>query len=555
MSTTPRRRVLTRASALAAAVALLTACSGTDGTQTTTAAAAEDTTAAEAVTGGLLTWAIESEPTTLNPQLNGGAAAKHILRGLFDSYLLRTADGTYEPWLAASYEVSEDGLTTTLDLRDDVTFSNGEVLDAAAVVANFDLITSDSYATNPSGLSYLTGYEAVDEDTVQFTLSQPDSLFLEYLSSLNASPIAPESLTSAELEAGGTTIYGTGPFTLTEWTEGQQIVLAKRADYAWAPDAVATADGTAYLDEVTYRILPENSTRTGALSANQVDVATGIPALDVSLFDGVDGFVYQANLAAGSPYSLYLNVSQAPLDDVRVREALRLGIDLDSLLQATYLGEVTRAWSAISPTSPFYDSSYENSWSYDPDAANELLDEAGWTERDDEGYRTKDGVRLTLRDVTAAPYVRDNRDVLNEAIGAQLKTNLGVEYNYEPVDLGTEAERAEANTYEVFDNSYNATDIAGSFDVLYRTDGRIARGRFNDTALDELIETARTQLDVTERTATYAQIQQHIFDNVYQIPLYVSQDSVAYADSVQGITFDPASGFVWGAYTVWLDQD
>ncbi len=535
---------------------LATACSSSSSADSPSASGS-DASDSVPVEGGTLTWAIESEPTTLNPQLNGGAAAKHILRGIFDSYLLRTANGTYEPWLAQSYEQSADELTTTLHLRTDVTFSDGEPFNAAAVVANFDLLTSDSYTANPSGLTYLTGYRAVDDSTVEFTTSKPDALFLEYLSSISSAPIAPNSLSSSELESGGTEIYGTGPFTLAEWTEGQQIVLDKRTDYAWAPTSVATADGTAYLDQVTYRVLTENSTRTGALSSGQVDVATGIPALDVSLFDGVDGFDYQQNLAAGSPYSLYLNVSKAPLDDERVREALRLGIDLDSLLQSTYQGTVTRAWSSISPTSPFYDTSYENSWSYDPDRANALLDEAGWSERDSEGYRTKDGERLTLHDWTVSAYVRDNRDVLNEAIGAQLTSSLGIEYDFKLVDSGTESEHATANDYDIFDNSYNATDAAASFDVLYYSDparGTIARGKYRDSTLDDLIDSGRFSTDLAARKDVYAQIQKYVHDEVYQIPLYLSQDSVANSDDVHGVAFDPASGFVWGAYNVWKDQ-
>lgn len=547
-------RRITGLTALLLAAPILAAC-GANAAPTNQSGLAEQSSEASAVTGGELIWAIESEPTTLNPQINGGAAAKHILHGLFDTYLFRTAEGDYEPWLAQEYVVSEDGKTITLTLRDDVTFSNGEPLNAEAVVANFDQLTSDDYANSGKGaLSSLEGYKAIDDGTVEFTLSQPDALFLDYLTIPSSAPIAPESLAnSAELEAGGTTVYGTGPFVLKAWNQGQDIVLTKRDDYAWAPAAIATADGTANLDTVTYRILSENSTRTGALSSGQVDIITGIPALDAPLFDGQDGYVYEENLAAGSPYSLYLNVSHTPFDDPKVREAFITGIDLDALLESTYRGQVQRAWGSVSPTSPFYDASLENSIEYDPDKANALLDEAGWTERDSEGYRVKDGERLKIRIVTAAPYVRDNRDVLNQAIGASAKTNLGLEYSYEPVDFGTEEEANKANAYEAFDNSYNATDVAGSYDVLYYSDparGFIARGKFNDPQLDKLIDEGRYSLDTDARKETYLALQKYVADNAYQLPLYTSQETLAYHDDITGITYDPASGFAWGAYTV-----
>lgn len=548
------------AAAALIAAPLLAACGGgSQASELPEQSGATTESATPASTGGEITWAIESEPTTLNPQINGGAAAKHILHGLFDSYLFRTADGSYEPWLAESYQVSEDGKTVTLVLRDDVTFSNGEALDAAAVVANFDQLTSPDYASSSkTSLGSVESYQATDTRTVEFTLSQPDALFLDYLTIPGSAPIAPESLAkSSELEAGGPTVYGTGPFVLEAWNAGQDIILAKRTDYAWAPEELATEDGTAYVDKVTYRVLSEDSTRTGALTSGQADIITGIPALDASLFADQEGYTYEKSLAAGSPYSLYLNVSRAPFDDPLVRKAFIQGIDLDALLESTYRGEVQRAWSSVSPRSPYYDESLEQAITYDPEAANALLDKAGWTERDAEGYRTKDGERLKIRIVTAAPYVRDNRDLLNQAIGAAAKSTLGVEYSYEPVDFGTEEEANKANEYEAFDNSYNSTDPAGFFDVLYYSDparGFIARGKYKDPELDKLIDAGRYSIDQDARTETYTALQKYVADNSYQFPLYASQETLAYSDNVTGVSFDPASGFAWGAYTVGRTQ-
>ncbi|MDN6487674.1 MAG: ABC transporter substrate-binding protein, partial [Ancrocorticia sp.] len=442
----------------------------------------------------------------------------------------------------------------TLTLRDDVTFSNGEALDADVVVKNFDLLTSDDYGNSgQAGVSSLESYQAVDDQTVEFTLAQPDALFLDYLSGLSSAPLAPTSLGSDQLESGGTEVFGTGPFVLDAWNQGQDIEFSKRDGYAWAPEEIATEDGEAYLDSVTYQILEENSTRTGALSSNQVDVITGIPAVDISLFDGADGFEYETGAAAGSPYSLYLNVTRPGLDEKDVREAIRQGIDLDALLDSVYHGQVERAWSSIAPGTTYYDESLEDSVPYDVDNANDLLDAAGWDERDSEGYRVKDGERLTVRVVSMAPYVRDNRDVLLQAVGASLKNDLDVEFLFQAVDVGTESERAEANDYEVFDNSYNATDPAASYDVLYSSDparGFIARGKYNDSTIDELLDKGRFTADADKREEAYAELQTYISEQAYQIPLYIPVDSVAHTDKVDGLTFDPASGFVWSAYNV-----
>lgn len=539
------RRRIKAAAALAVAALVVAACGSSSATEGTS----EEQTA-----GGSITWAVESEPTTLNPQLNGGDAAKHILRNAFDSYLFKNGDGEYEPWLASEFSQSEDGKTVTLTLRDDVTFSNGEALDADVVVKNFDLLTSDDYGNyGRSAINSLESYRAVDDQTVEFTLSQPDALFVDYLSGLSSAPLAPASLESDQLESGGTEVFGTGPFVLDAWNQGQNIEFSKRDGYAWAPEEIATDDGEAYLDSVTYQILEENSTRTGALSSNQVDAITGIPAVDESLFDDQEGFVYEKGQAVGSPYSIYLNVTRPGLDDKDVREALRQGIDIDALLESVYHGQVERAWSSLAPGTPYYDESLEDSVPYDVDNANDLLDAAGWDERDSDGYRVKDGERLTVRAVSAAPYVRDNRDVLLQAIGASLKNDLDMEFVFQPVDLGTESERADANDYEVFDNSYQATDPTASYDVLYSSDparGYIARGKFDDSTIDDLLDKGRYTTDLEQREEVYTELQSYISEQAYQIPLYIPTDTVAHTDKVDGLVFDPSSGFVWSAYTV-----
>src|SRR5690606_39966081 len=97
----------------------------------------------------------------------------------------------------------------------------------------------------------------------------------------------------------------------------------------------------------------------------------------------------------------------------------------------------TRAWSIVGKASPFYDSSLEKSYGGNVAKANELLDAAGWTERDAEGYRVKDGKRLTVREVASAPFVRDRRDILAQAIQAQVKQNAGIDFQVRIVDQGS----------------------------------------------------------------------------------------------------------------------
>lgn len=520
----------------------------------TTAAAAAGTP----VDGGTLYWAIETKLQTINPHRNGQDKATPILRNAFDSYLYRTESGEYQPWLAKAYDVADGGKTVTITLADNVTFADGQPLNADAVVANFDKITTKGYLSSiPGGLRFVTGYAKDGDDKVTFTLSQPDSLFLLYLSSPASSPLSPASLAQPQtvLESGGPELAGVGPFTITSFTPNTELTFAKRADYAWAPEAVAKGQTAAHLDTVVYRTFPEGATRTGALQQGQVQVSSDIQPLDVPVFENTSDFSYLRTPVGGLPYSLYFNVSKAPLSDVRVREAFIRGVDLDAIIKSIYSGAFDRAQAPISVKGPFADNSLLGGYQVDIDAANTLLDEAGWTEKNADGIRTKDGKTLTVRAVSGAPFVRESRDQLNIAIGAALKQNVGIDYQFQIEDLGTESERAKANDYEVFDNSYGGADPASGLDLLYHSDpsrGFIARGKFNNPELDGLIDQGRFTTDLGERKAAYTKLQQLVTSNFYVLPLYQTQDNLAATSKVQDITVDPATGQPFGAYKIWL---
>lgn len=308
---------------------------------------------------------------------------------------------------------------------------------------------------------------------------------------------------------------------------------------------------------MVYRTFAEGSTRTGSLQQGQVQVSSDIQPVDVSLFEDAEGFSYQRNFVSGLPYSLYFNVSKEPLNDPAVREAFVRGADLDAILQSIYNGAFERAQAPLSVRGPFADTDSLSGYTYDVDRANELLDQAGWTERNDDGVRVKDGTPLTIRAVSGAPYVRESRDQLNLAIGAALKQNVGIDYQFQIEDTGTESNRAQANDYEVFDNSYGGADPASGIDLLYHSDptrGFIARGKFQDATLDALIDKGRFTTDLTTRKEAYTELQELVTGNFWVLPLYQTQDNIAATSKVHDITIDEATGQPFGAYKIWLES-
>ncbi|AGZ42745.1 ABC transporter substrate-binding protein [Actinoplanes friuliensis] len=530
-----------RLALIATAALLLAGCSST---------ATDAADAGQPVSGGPLTWGIETEPITFNPHQYAQAKARLLVWNTFEGLLTHDTNGGFVPLLATGYEASPDGLTYTFKLRTGVTFSDGTPFDAAAVKANIDQLLAPGYAPAVAAvqLKNLESVEVADPATVKFHLARPDVLLLDFLSAPQGAVVSPKSLKSAaNLKAGGPDLAGTGPFVLDRYAAGQEAHYKRNPSY-WG-------ERPAYLDEVTYRFLKESSVRVGALTSGQVQVIEGVPATDQELITGDPRLSLTRGLNSGSAYSYYLNVSRAPFDDLKVREAFRDAFDVDTALKAVYRGTATRAWSVISPTSPLYDKSLEGSYGNNPARANQLLDEAGWTQRDADGFRTKDGKRLTVRLVQNAPFVRDRRDILAQTVQAAVKQSAGIDLKVSLVDQGTATKALEDNEYEVFDNSRADTDAGAALGLLLHSAGAINRTGAKDPALDRLLDEGQATADAGKRLATYRAIQQQVVaDQAVVLPLYAPSDQIAAARTVGGLSFEPTAGVPNSAYNVWISR-
>ncbi|MBP2167406.1 peptide/nickel transport system substrate-binding protein [Erwinia toletana] len=507
--------------------------------------------------GGTLTWGIETEPNTFNPQLNGQSKAELILRVAWESLLARKADGDYVPWLAESYQVSDDGKTFSFKLRKDVSFSNGEKFNAQAVAQNF-LHTQDAAYCAGSSLcamgARIASVETPDDFTLVIRLKQTYTPFLSFAASLKQ--LSPASWRSTQLKAGGKEIAGTGPFILESYEKGQQVTFVKNPHYNWAP-AVTKHQGPAYLDKVIYRFLPESSVRSGALLSGQVDVIEGISGNDATEFKDNDDFTYQHALNTGTPYSLFLNVDYGPTRELHVRQALLQGLDIDPILKSVYRGERTRAWGITSPVDPLYDKGLEQKYGNQPDKANQLLDEAGWTVRDSAGFRTKAGKRLSVEIIQAQATVRDQRDVLLQAIQAQARQRLGVELNIRYVDSGTYAEVRKSGQFGSIANSNTETDGI-DIENHYRpvnAGGSINYSRVNSPQIQYWLDEASRTLDTAKRRSLYGQLQQYALpEQAVAVPLYEPEDQIAAASYVHGVGFRSYKQMPENAYDVWLSD-
>jgi peptide/nickel transport system substrate-binding protein len=526
MPTSLVRRILPITAFVAASALILAGCAGTSGDGT-------------ADTDGEVVWAIEGANLAaghMDPQTSQLDVSGMVQRVVLDSLVFQEDDGSFSPWLAKSWEVSPDSTTYTFELRDDVTFHDGEPFNAEAVKANFDRIvdpeTASAQAASMLGADFYESTTVIDEYTVEVKFTQPYSPFLQAARTANLGFYSPKVLEESadQLKAGGPGInVGTGPFELTDYTPEQEIVYTRNPDYAWGPDGAEAAK----FETLRVEILPEASVRAGVVESGEADLASNIPPNLAK--DMPDTLTVDSEEYPGLPYSLYLNEKYGVFADEKVRQAFARGIDIDSAVEEIFFGQFPRAWSILGSTTPGYDSSLEGSWPFDQDAANALLDEAGWTERDSDGVRMKDGERLSVRWIAWTP-VPDDRAALGNAIQSDL-AKIGFEVEREVLEPGAYNEQYGPKTFDLTDWGFSGVDA----DLLrshLHTDGFQNASQVSDPEIDTLLEEGIATSDVDDRVAIYKKLQDWNAEYTAIVPLYSPSLITARGDTISGLEYD-----------------
>lgn len=508
--------------------------------------------------GGTLSYYQDVEPDDWNLTHLWPTPLLVLAGNVTDRLVYLGDDGAYKPWLAESWEVSEDGKTITFKLRQGVKFQNGEPFDAHAVAANIDFWKADPNTTTLLVVG-LDSYEVVDDFTIRFQLSRASAQAMWVISTPAFGFIAPTVLKESgnDLSSDPTKMVGTGPFAIKSYTRGQGMTMVRNPDYAWPP-AQAKHEGPAYLDSVEIKFAPDASVRVGLLNSGQADLIANVPSVMVPQIEAGDTSKIWTLGAPGLAYHLDLNTKRAPLDDIRVRKAFRAALDVSSALQAVYFGKRQQAWTVLSPVTPLagaYNKDIEGKWSFDPKEAAALLDEAGWTERDAEGFRVKDGKRLQLTWAVRAALVEDQRDVLFEALQSMAR-DAGFEIKRAAVDNGTYETMMTDGSYDVTDRAMTTPDVY----ILrrsYASDMLPQKGvnysRIQDPAVDAIVDPLVSSQDNALRAANARKVQELDFENVWTVPLYVRVQDFGANKKVQDLVFDN-SGWLGSFYSTWLEQ-
>jgi peptide/nickel transport system substrate-binding protein len=390
-----QRRVLT-ALAIPLAFALVAASCGSDdsasdgttagegGTETegsTPAVAPEevDTTVApqevEPVPGGSVIMGLEAEATGLRPWEDSCATGCYnIMRTIYDALMEDTAEGGYGPYLAESLEPNEDFTVWTMKLRPDISFHNGTPLTSQTIVDMFPLQQAGAAGSAAIASAKVTGVAAVDELTVEYTLSESNASFASALASAPLGmPFDPAAAT-ADPVGYSTAPIGTGPFVIVSRDIDNETVVERNPNY-WRTDEFGNQ--LPYLDSISFRPIPDEGTRLDSLTSGTITAMQSLRQGTIrdarAVGDSISLVEFQGNNTGGGMF----NTAVPPFDDVRVRQGLNKMNDQERVIEAlggTGISLPSTQW--FSPDSPWWTQAAADSYpAFDFDGGKALIQE------------------------------------------------------------------------------------------------------------------------------------------------------------------------------------
>ena len=495
-----------------------------------TAALAFASLAAAQNRGGTLAAAWAQEPVNLDPHGTSAYSSYQVLNNVLDMLVEFDEDQNLSPALAHDWESSDDGLVWTFHLRDDAYFSNGRQMTADDVVYTFErLLDPETASGNAYLLAMVESFEAVDDLTVRMTLGEPNTGLLGKLATgAMVGIIARESVEDGTVN---TAPVGTGPFMITDYQPGTSVTLQANPHH-WRTGA--DGEPLPYLDGVEIRIISDDSVRRSALVSGDIDWAISVPPQALpELEDRADVVVDRT--AAPAYWYIGVNVREAPLDDVRVRQAISFALDRGQVAEAATFGTGVPTQDPIPSVSAW---AYDYApYDQDLDRARELLAEAG----------VPDGFEMRIMPTTE--YEESIRAA--QVIQAQLAP-LGIRATLDTREWADWLDTQGAGEYDTFVCSWNVLlDPDDFFFAQHKTGEVFNFTGYSNPTVDELLEEGRRVDDFDTRYEIYREVNQEIVDDAVYIYLYNPGNIQAYRPNVQG--FQALGDQTIRFENVWLD--
>lgn len=461
------------------------------------------------VTGGSVVVGVQQDIDSLDPHKATAAGTKEILFNIFEGLLKTDENGSLIGAVAKDYSVSEDGLVYTFNLRENVKFHNGNTVTAEDVKYSLErasgLLDGNVLV---SSLKTLTSVDIVDEHTVQVTTGSAN---LELIYSFTTAVIPAGS---GEAEDG--TPVGTGPFSFVSYKPQEGIVLAKNKEY-WQ-------EGLPYLDEVTFKIITSAQTALMELKGHTIDI---YPYLTDSQAEELSADYQVVAAPSNVVQALFLNNATAPLDNVKVRQAICYALDKDLANEFVLGGNSSIISSAMLPTlKEFYlDLNDVYGTGANIQKAKELLTEAGYP----------DGIDLTITIPSSYEVHMQTGDVIAE----QLK-DAGIRCTIDPVEWSTWL----SDVYT--DRKYQTTICGITSDMTpgylltrFQTNSSKNFINFASEDYDAIYLMAEKSMDLAEKAGFYREAQTILCEEAGTAFIQVPPITIAMNKSLGGYKFYP----------------
>jgi peptide/nickel transport system substrate-binding protein len=488
-----------------------------------------------------LIYGLTIDVSGLDPHINQSAELGIVLRQVYDTLVYRdpvTLD--FVPGLAREWQLSEDGLTYIFSLRVDVSFHDGTPMDAHAIVRNFERVLDP--ATNSQKARFLLGpvesFVAVDDRTFVITLSEPFAPLLDSLSQVYLGIASPAALDLYDNVRYQFHQVGSGPYRFVEYVPGDYVIIEVNPGYEWGPPFYST-DISKRFHRVIFRFFRDSSTRLAALEQGGADIMGEVSPLDARLLAGNAALKLVPAAVPGQPLQLLMNTVRPSLNDIRVRQALLLGTNRSSIVNLVYQGLSPLAYGPLSRHTEFYSRLVEDKYRFNPEAAKQLLDEAGLVDQDGDGWRESGGEPIRLSIVT--PPWGQIPDVVT--VLADQWRQIGLQVESLPVPGYTRlVEVVRSGDYDLL--AFNVFGLDPIFlNDFFGPDPSLDWTGYEDPNLSSLLVEAARTTDFSTRALLYQQIQLHIMEAALVLPIRDYINLNAHSSGLEGLGFDAYGWF------------
>lgn len=471
-----------------------------------------------------LIFAVDREPASLNPHGSNDAGTSFVTNLIYEKLVTFDNDMNLVPGLATSWENIDD-TTIRFYLRDDVYFHNGEHLTAEDVKYTFEQTAKSSHAAGILGVIDAEATKVVEDYVVDVALKYPFGPAINHLAHATAAIVNQKAM-----EEGGDNYddnpVGTGPFQFEEWSTGDSIKLVTFDDY-WGDKPK--------FDNLLIRYIPEATTRAIEVETGGADIARAISPNDaINLKDSPDVNIISGNILNTSYLSF--NCSKEPFDNPKVRQAISLAIDTESIVENVTFGLGEQAKSVMAPN-VFGHHDNSDVWGYDVEQAKDLLADAGYPG----GFETTMVINA-VNSSTAA-------EIIQNMLG-----QIGIEVEILAYDFSNWLDAIVNGKQDMYIGGWTA--VTGDADYALRlpfhSDNVGSGGNrsfYSNPEVDTLLEQAQVEMDQDVRLQLYKEVQEILSEDAVYINMQIGQIHIASGKHVKGLQPHPNQNInLWTVY-------